>query len=209
MRQLDDGDVITVSSDIRLRFSAGQNPPYTFRKRYSRLDLLGKGHFARVRRCRSGGRDFAARFLRTRQDTPLDEKANLILLGIQHPNIVAIREVFHEGDRMIYVMELMGGNSLFNLLTSKQMLAETEGRTIFRQVFSAIQFLVGWTMTPSAYPIAKDRSIHAISCIETSNPKVSSWLVRPVFRQNLAASTLPRICLLAVTSRRYAETRDS
>ncbi|KAH8683689.1 kinase-like domain-containing protein [Ilyonectria robusta] len=141
MRQLDDGDVITVSSDIRLRFSAGQNPPYTFRKRYSRLDLLGKGHFARVRRCRSGGRDFAARFLRTRQDTPLDEKANLILLGIQHPNIVAIREVFHEGDRMIYVMELMGGNSLFNLLTSKQMLAETEGRTIFRQVFSAIQFL--------------------------------------------------------------------
>ncbi|KAH6984367.1 kinase-like domain-containing protein [Ilyonectria sp. MPI-CAGE-AT-0026] len=141
MRQLADGDFITVSSDIRLQFSAGQNPLYTFKKRYSRLDLLGKSHFAKVRRCRSDGRSFAAKFLRTRQDTPLDEKPNLILLGIQHPNIVAIREVFHEGGRMIHVMELMAGNSLFNFVTSKQMLAETECRTIFRQIFSAVQFL--------------------------------------------------------------------
>jgi len=73
---------------------------------------------------------------RERADREID-----ILKRCNHPNIVKLIETFESDDEISLVMELMNGGDLFDRITSKGVLSETEARAAMKHVFSAVDFL--------------------------------------------------------------------
>lgn len=60
---------------------------------------------------------------------------------IQHPNIVAVNEVFEANDTAYYVMEYIEGESLRNYVTKKGALSEQEALDIMLPIANAINYL--------------------------------------------------------------------
>jgi serine/threonine protein kinase len=98
------------------------------------------GSYSTVSLCaaRSNGQLFAAKTLRSEAHT-----SNLdMMMGLKHPNIASLREVFQKSYSRIYVLDLAGEGDLFNYIGMKQKLSEYECRSIFQQLFGAVQYLV-------------------------------------------------------------------
>ncbi|XP_037536775.1 death-associated protein kinase 1 [Nematolebias whitei] len=114
-------------------------------------DELGSGQFAVVRRCRhrSTGEDFAAKFIKkrrskssrrgvTRED--IEREVN-ILKEIQHPNIIALHQVFENKAEVILILELVAGGELFDFLAEKESLSEEEATQFLKQILDGVLYL--------------------------------------------------------------------
>ena len=63
-----------------------------------------------------------------------------IMSSVRHPNIIHIYEVFENKEKMVLVMEYAAGGELYDYLSQRKVLTETEARRIFRQVASAVYY---------------------------------------------------------------------
>lgn len=65
----------------------------------------------------------------------------------QHPAILKMILVFadYRGRRLFMLTECADDGTLFDLLVKKSTLSEREARTVFEQLFSAVEFLVRFT----------------------------------------------------------------
>lgn len=122
-----------------------------FLRRYTLGERLGKGHFAEVFLCYSKITNvafavkkfvFDATSSRAAYEGSRDEIK--VLNQLRHPNIIGLIDslVSDAMDVLFLVEELMQEGELFSLIVAKERLSEDEARTIFRQLFSALDYMV-------------------------------------------------------------------
>uniref|UniRef100_A0A3Q4HZD3 non-specific serine/threonine protein kinase n=1 Tax=Neolamprologus brichardi TaxID=32507 RepID=A0A3Q4HZD3_NEOBR len=114
-------------------------------------ETLGSGQFAIVKRCieKSTGNKYAAKFIKkrlsgaSRRGVKREEIAREvdILQQLQHPNIVALHDVYENRTDVVLILELVSGGELFDFLAQKESLSEEEATQFIKQVLHGVQFL--------------------------------------------------------------------
>ncbi|KAM9754265.1 death-associated protein kinase 2 isoform 1-T2 [Menidia menidia] len=112
---------------------------------------LGSGQFAVVKRCKekSTGVEYAAKFIKKRQSRASRrgvrreeiEREVDILQQIQHPNIVALHDVYENRTDVVLILELVSGGELFDFLAQKESLSEEEATEFIKQILDGVQYL--------------------------------------------------------------------
>ncbi|RMZ54148.1 hypothetical protein APUTEX25_005304 [Auxenochlorella protothecoides] len=64
-----------------------------------------------------------------------------ILISLDHPNIIYLREYFEEGNKAYLVMEYLGGGELLDAVLDIGHYSENEARIIFRQIVAGVGYL--------------------------------------------------------------------
>ncbi|MDM7889852.1 serine/threonine-protein kinase [Curtobacterium sp. RHCJP20] len=112
---------------------------------YRLVDLLGTGATGEVWRAEhtATGEHVAAKLLRAElaADPTVVERfvrERTVLLGLQHPSIVRVRDLVVEGDRLAIVMDLVGGGSARDLLAGAGTLPPRDALTITAETLDAL-----------------------------------------------------------------------
>ncbi|XP_033212736.1 serine/threonine-protein kinase ppk30 isoform X2 [Belonocnema kinseyi] len=115
------------------------------KQRFDIIKKLGQGTYGKVQLGinKETGQEVA---IKTIKKCKIETEADLvrirreiqIMSSVQHPNIIHIYEVFENRDKMVLVMEYAAGGELYDYLSEKKVLTETEARRIFRQIISAV-----------------------------------------------------------------------
>ncbi|KAJ5974050.1 DNA damage response protein kinase DUN1 [Penicillium waksmanii] len=149
-RELEDGDEVSILNEARFVFRYPRTrDTHGFRQQYRILQQLGKGHFATVYLCveRATGKQFAVKKFEKR---PGDSQKNqgealqqeiALLMGVNHPNLLCLKDTFDETDAAHLVLELAPEGELFNLIVNKQKLSEAESRHLLRQLLEGLKYL--------------------------------------------------------------------
>ncbi|XHG05206.1 hypothetical protein AWENTII_008452 [Aspergillus wentii] len=149
-RELEDGDEVTVLDQARFVFRYPRTRNTNgFRQQYRILQQLGKGHFATVSLCieRATGTRYAVKVFEKRpgdsQKSQVDslQQEIALLMGVNHPNLLCLKDTFDESDGVYLIMELAPEGELFNLIIRQQKLSEDETRHVFLQLFKGLQYL--------------------------------------------------------------------
>jgi len=64
-----------------------------------------------------------------------------ILKKVNHPNIIALKELFDTPDKLYLVMELVTGGELFDKIVEKGSYTESEASHLVRKIVSAVDYL--------------------------------------------------------------------
>uniref|UniRef100_UPI0037E94D41 death-associated protein kinase 2 isoform X2 n=1 Tax=Semicossyphus pulcher TaxID=241346 RepID=UPI0037E94D41 len=114
-------------------------------------EALGSGQFAIVKRCveKSTGVEYAAKFIKKRQSRASRrgvrreeiEREVDILQQIQHPNVIALHDVFENRTDVVLILELVSGGELFDFLAQKESLSEEEATQFIKQILDGVQYL--------------------------------------------------------------------
>jgi serine/threonine-protein kinase Chk2 len=146
LKDLEESDTITICGRVSFAFKATvqHHPGPSFEAKYSKDGLIEKGVLCHVFACREkkSGQEFAASILQSEAML----KTSLILMGIRHPHVVGLREVFETRGETIYILELAPKGDLFGYIVSKQELSENETRRIFLQLLDAVKYLASPNM---------------------------------------------------------------
>lgn len=114
-------------------------------------DVLGSGHFGQVRQVseRATGICWAGKFLKIRKsacsrlglERSSVEQEVEILQAIQHPNIVALKDVFESRAEVVLILELVSGGELFDFIAEKENLLESEAIEFMKQILEGLGFM--------------------------------------------------------------------
>uniref|UniRef100_A0A3Q0R7E8 non-specific serine/threonine protein kinase n=1 Tax=Amphilophus citrinellus TaxID=61819 RepID=A0A3Q0R7E8_AMPCI len=114
-------------------------------------EVLGSGHFGQVRKVkeRTSGSLWAGKFLKIRRsacsrlglDRSSVEHEVEILQAIQHPNIVALKDVFESRAEVVLILELVSGGELFDFIAEKENLLESEAIEFMKQILEGLKFM--------------------------------------------------------------------
>ncbi|KRX57986.1 NUAK family SNF1-like kinase 1 [Trichinella sp. T9] len=63
-----------------------------------------------------------------------------VMSMLKHPNIIEIKEVFENDEKIVIIMEYASGGELYDYVSNCGPLAESEVRRMFRQIVSAVYF---------------------------------------------------------------------
>jgi len=127
-------------------------PKNIFLEEYELKDQLGKGSTAHCYACeeRATGLQFAAKVINKRKIAvkyrnliPQFRKEVEILRGLNHPNIIRLKDVFESSTMLHVVTELATGGELFDFLVSKPNCTLTEASASFlvRQCIGAVAYM--------------------------------------------------------------------
>ncbi|KAL1561736.1 Phosphoenolpyruvate carboxylase kinase 4 [Salvia divinorum] len=114
---------------------------------YTVGDEIGRGRYGVVSRCHSAatGECFAVKSIDKRliQDDAVDSlclqnEAKLMQLVSGHPNVVGVFDVYEDDDFLHVVLEYCGGGDLFQRITARPALAESEARRFLLPLMGAI-----------------------------------------------------------------------
>ncbi|GLD63267.1 death-associated protein kinase 2-like protein [Lates japonicus] len=114
-------------------------------------EVLGSGHFGQVRqvRERTSGTCWAGKFLKIRKiacsrlglDRGSVEREVEVLQTVQHPNIVALKDVFESRAEVVLILELVSGGELFDFIAAKEDLLESEAIEFMTQILEGLGFM--------------------------------------------------------------------
>lgn len=159
-RELQDQDEITVLDKARFVFRHPKNRnTNAFLQSYTLLEKLGKGHFAEVFLCieKATGQRYAVKVfskqpgMEERSKTEGLQQEIAVLMGVNHPNMLCLKDTFDEGNAVYLVLELAAEGELFNWIVMKQKLTENETRRVFLQLFEGLKYLVGIIPSPATF----------------------------------------------------------
>ncbi|KAF9974902.1 hypothetical protein BGZ73_001600 [Actinomortierella ambigua] len=154
--KLKDRDVITYANEsfrrkYRLRdftFTEVVTAGASFDTEYELGPKLGSGNFATVYHClrRRTQRAYAVKVVNKEKRFSPKVAMSLereigILMGISHPNLLRIWNVYSEKENYYVVTELARDGELFDLIVDKQKFTEDEARHIFKQVLAGVKYL--------------------------------------------------------------------
>ncbi|KAJ8386458.1 hypothetical protein AAFF_G00169280 [Aldrovandia affinis] len=118
---------------------------------YEMGDVLGSGHFGQVRevRERATGACWAGKFLKLQKcassrlgmERKKVEKEVEILQVLQHPNIMALKDVFESRAEVVLIVELISGGELFDFIAEKDNLSETEAIGFIKQILEGLRYM--------------------------------------------------------------------
>ena len=64
-----------------------------------------------------------------------------ILTTVDHPNIIALKEIYETDKKIYLVMELVNGTDLFDRIANTEEFSEREAATVFLQLVSGVKYL--------------------------------------------------------------------
>ncbi|KAM9808191.1 death-associated protein kinase 2 [Neosynchiropus ocellatus] len=112
---------------------------------------LGSGQFAIVKRCteKSSGLEYAAKFIKKRQSRASRRGVRReeivreveVLQQLQHPNVVALHDVYENRTDVVLILELVSGGELFDFLAQKESLSEEEATEFIKQILNGVEYL--------------------------------------------------------------------
>ncbi|EGS18823.1 uncharacterized protein CTHT_0054330 [Thermochaetoides thermophila DSM 1495] len=120
-----------------------------FLQQYTAVQELGKGYFAEVYLCieKSTGQRWAVKRF-TKNPGYEDRSKNeglqqevAMLMSVNHPNIVCLKELFNEPTAVYLVLEYCPGGELFTRIADHGKLTEGETRKVFKQLFDGVKYL--------------------------------------------------------------------
>ncbi|XP_034016436.1 death-associated protein kinase 2 [Thalassophryne amazonica] len=113
--------------------------------------VVGSGHFGQVHEVceRATGTYWAGKFLMIRKtsytrvglERSSVEREVEILQALQHPNIVALKDVFERRAEVVLILELVHGGELFDFIAEKDYLSETEAIQFMKQILEGMRFM--------------------------------------------------------------------
>lgn len=116
-------------------------------KVYELKTELGRGAFSIVYLAthKATGQQYAVKVI-NKKDLGKDYEKNLkmevdILKKVNHPNIIALKELFDTPDKLYLVMELVTGGELFDKIVEKGSYTEHEAAQLVRKIVSAVDYL--------------------------------------------------------------------
>lgn len=116
-------------------------------KLYEFKTELGRGAFSIVYLAtnKGTGQQYAVKVI-NKKDLGKDYEKNLkmevdILKKVNHPNIIALKELFDTPDKLYLVMELVTGGELFDKIVEKGSYTESEAGQLVRKIVSAVDYL--------------------------------------------------------------------
>lgn len=116
-------------------------------KLYELKTELGRGAFSIVYLAtqRASGQQYAVKVI-NKKDLGKDYEKNLkmevdILKKVNHPNIIALKELFDTPDKLYLIMELVTGGELFDKIVEKGSYTESEAGQLVRKIVSAVDYL--------------------------------------------------------------------
>ncbi|XP_041095030.1 death-associated protein kinase 2 isoform X2 [Polyodon spathula] len=114
-------------------------------------EVLGSGHYGTVRlvREKGSGTDYAGKFLKIRKckssrlglDREDVEREVEILQALQHPNIMALRDVFESKSELVLILEMIRGGELFDFIAEKEMLSEDDAIQFMKQILQGVGYM--------------------------------------------------------------------
>ncbi|MCJ8749688.1 hypothetical protein PDJAM_G00179310 [Pangasius djambal] len=118
---------------------------------YEIKEVLGSGHFGQVREVceRTTGILWAGKFLKLRRgagsrlglERTSVEKEVAILQGLQHQNIMALKDVFESKTEVVLIVELIRGGELFDFIAEKESLTETDAIEFLKQILEGVNYM--------------------------------------------------------------------
>lgn len=126
----------------------------SFVQQYELQHRLGNGHSGKVYQCieRSTGTRYAVKFFHKLgkgnaggkvpnfHSCPYREAS--ILVSLEHPNILKVRDVLTEDRKTYMILELASRGSLWSRLAKRGKLSEIEAQHVFKQLFEGLNYLV-------------------------------------------------------------------
>lgn len=116
-------------------------------KLYEFKTELGRGAFSIVYLAtnRATHQNYAVKVI-NKKDLGKDYEKNLkmevdILKKVNHPNIIALKELFDTPDKLYLIMELVTGGELFDKIVEKGSYTENEASQLVRKIVSAVDYL--------------------------------------------------------------------
>uniref|UniRef100_A0A9J7ZQV5 Si:dkey-240h12.4 n=1 Tax=Cyprinus carpio carpio TaxID=630221 RepID=A0A9J7ZQV5_CYPCA len=113
--------------------------------------VLGSGHFGQVCevRERATGVLWAGKFLKLKKSAGSRlglerknvEKEVEVLQGLQHQNIMALKDVFESRAEVVLIIELIKGGELFDFIAEKENLTETEAIEFMKQILKGVSYM--------------------------------------------------------------------
>ncbi|XP_051979466.1 NUAK family SNF1-like kinase 2 [Xyrauchen texanus] len=119
---------------------------HNIKHRYDFLETLGTGTYGRVKKATDRtGRTVAIKSIRKEkikdeQDLIHIRREIEIMSSLSHPHIITINEVFENKDKIVIVMEYASKGDLYDYISDRQTITETEARHVFRQIVSAVHY---------------------------------------------------------------------
>ncbi|XP_062248444.1 NUAK family SNF1-like kinase 1 [Platichthys flesus] len=120
---------------------------HNLKHRYEVMQTLGQGTYGKVKKAveRSSLNTVAIKSIRKERITDDLDKIHIqreieITSSLRHANIIRFHEVFESRDKIVIVMEYASRGELYDYIQERRRLAETEARSIFRQITSAVHY---------------------------------------------------------------------
>lgn len=120
---------------------------HNLKHRYEVMETLGKGTYGKVKKAveRASLRTVAIKSIRKEHITEELERIHIqreieITSSLRHSNIIRFHEVFESRDKIVIVMEYASRGELYDYIQERRRLPETEARSIFRQITSAVHY---------------------------------------------------------------------
>ena len=114
---------------------------------YVVLNTLGVGTFGKVKLAEHSrtGQQVAMkiinkqRMIQMNMSDKLSREVNILKI-MKHPHVIRLFELIDSPTEIFMVLEYVAGGELFDYIVQKVRLRESEGRRIFQQIISGIEF---------------------------------------------------------------------
>lgn len=120
---------------------------HRLKQRFDVKKKLGQGTYGKVQLAvnRETGQEVAIKTIKkvkieNEQDLIRIRREIQIMSSIQHPHLIHIYEVFENKDKIVLIMQFASGGELYDYLSEKKVLNDTEARRIFRQIATAVYY---------------------------------------------------------------------
>ncbi|KAH7822669.1 putative CAMK/CAMK1 protein kinase [Monocercomonoides exilis] len=123
--------------------------PSNLTENFEILELLGEGHFAKVRKARhkASGKYVAIKFIDKRQI--ISDPHQLISLfseinimkSLKHPHIIRLLDVYETDDKLCLITELATGGELFDKIVDRGSYSERDASLLMLSLFNALRYL--------------------------------------------------------------------
>ncbi|XP_047427695.1 NUAK family SNF1-like kinase 1 [Mugil cephalus] len=120
---------------------------HNLKHRYEVMETLGKGTYGKVKKAveRVSLKTVAIKSIRKERITDDLDRIHIqreieITSSLRHSNIIRFHEVFESRDKIVIVMEYASRGELYDYIQERRRLPETEARSIFRQITSAVHY---------------------------------------------------------------------
>ncbi|XP_067848745.1 ribosomal protein S6 kinase alpha-3 isoform X4 [Heptranchias perlo] len=115
-----------------------------FADNYDLKEDIGVGSYSICKRCvnRSTNMDYAVKIIDRSKRDPSEEIDILLRYG-QHPNIITLKDVYHDGKFVYLVTELMKGGELLDKILRQKFFSEREASAVLYTITKTMDYLHG------------------------------------------------------------------
>ncbi|XP_060071671.1 ribosomal protein S6 kinase 2 alpha-like [Ylistrum balloti] len=113
-----------------------------FSDEYEMKEDIGIGSYSVCKRCihKLTGGSFAVKIMDKEKRDPSEEVEILLRFG-HHPNIISLRDVFDNGNKVYMVTELMQGGELLDKILRQRFFSEREASAVLQVVAKTVEYL--------------------------------------------------------------------